>query len=120
MNEAFRLSSPKVRLGAPEDSRNSAAGLMLSMPVIIDFSTLSVQLLRGMLSNTKYLPTQYRVAFFTADVLATYALQVWIQHRKSKTDFSSLPMGARVSRIAGRPVRRWKSFWSRQPLETEE
>jgi hypothetical protein len=93
---------------------------MLSMPVIIDLSTISVQLLRSLFGGTKYLPTQYRIAFLVADLVITAGLQLWIQNRREDVDHGCLPLGSRVRRIGGRDVLKWDQFFDRQPPPGEE
>ena len=113
---------PDIRALPPRyrEERRSPAGLMLSMPVIIDLSTISVQLLRGLFGGTKYLPTQYRIAFLLADLAITAGLQLWMQSRREEVDHGCLPLGSRVPRIHGRTVLKWNQFFDRQPPDTEE
>lgn len=115
--EKVRLGNARVDL-KKEDS-GLPSGVMMSMPIIIDVSSLSFQVFRGLMTGTRYLPSQWRIAFLLLDIAATCATQLWIQSRKEEVDYDSLPLGARVRRISGRSVLKIKELRSKQPPAIE-
>ena len=91
--------------------------VLLSVPIIVDLSSISIKMMQSLLAGKNFLPGRVRVAILVADMAVTAGLHLWMARRKSEIDYTSLPLGSRIRKLRGRNVLRWADVSGRQPPE---
>ena len=105
--------------GEEFQQRRSTPEMLLSVPIIIDLSSISIKMMQSLIAGKNFLPGKFRVAILVADLAVTVGVQLYMSHKKSQGDFRSLPLGSLVNRISGRKVLKWRHFSGRQPPEED-
>ena len=98
--------------------------IVLSLPLVIDVSSLSLRLFRSALSRGKFaLPPAARFSILVLDILVTAGIHYYI--KRDKPERKPLPMGSGVDHsIEGTRVRKWDdNNWGEEyhsPLPIQE
>ena len=83
----------------------SPQSIVLSVPLVIDISSLTLRLFRSTLRRTG-LPLPWRIAILALDITLTAGIQYMLQ--RDKPQKQALPMGSNVAHtIDGKRVRKW-------------
>lgn len=127
----FRTARPVIRArGLPPAPRHqmsfdgeefqpkrSSPEVLLSVPIIVDLSSISIKMMHSLLAGKNFLPGKIRIAILVVDMAVTAGMHLWMARRKSETDYTSLPLGSRIRKLKGRNVLRWAEISGRQPPE---
>ena len=105
-NQSDRV--PLARWRHPMFKQNTdSPSIVLSLPLVIDVSSLSLRLFRSALSRGKFaLPPAARFSILVLDIMVTAGVHLYL--KRDKPERHPLPMGSGVDHaIEGTRVRKW-------------